>query len=254
MRDALGRVDHVAVFGGTSDLGGAIAARLVEERGAREVVLVGRDTSRLEEAAGALRDRGATVVVVPGFDAAEPDGHARVVDRVCGDRELDVVLLAFGVLGRQTKAEQDPAEAVRVARVNYLGAVSVGLHLARVVERQGHGDLVVLSSVAGDRARRENYVYGSSKAGLDAFAQGLGDRLVPAGGHVLVVRPGFVHTAMTAGREPAPLATTPAAVARDVVAALDRRAEVVYSPRVLRWLMAVLRHLPRGLFRRLVAR
>lgn len=254
MRDALGRIRSVVVFGGTSDLGVAIASRLVADRGAREVVLVGRDAARLERAAGPLRSRGATVEVVAGFDATDWDGHTAVVEKVLAGRDVDVAVLAFGVLGRQEEAERDPAAALEVARVNYLGAVSVGLHLARGVERQGHGDLVVLSSVAGDRGRRDNYVYGSSKAGLDAFAQGLGDRLAGAGGHVLIVRPGFVHTSMTAGRSPAPLATTPRAVADDVVDALDRRAHVLYSPRVLRWLMAVLRHLPRSLFRRVVRR
>lgn len=249
MRDALGRIRSVAVFGGTSDIGHAVADVLVAEHGAREVVLVGRDAPRLREAAETLSRPGVAVEVVDGFDAADPDDHGALVRSVFADRDVDVTVLAFGVLGDQAAIEADPAAGLAVARVNYLGVVSVGLHAADRIERQGHGDLVVLSSVAGDRGRRDNYVYGSSKAGADAFAQGLGDRLHDTGGRVLVVRPGFVHSAMTADREPAPLATTPDAVAADVAAALRRRTEVVYSPRVLRWLMAVLRHLPRPVFR-----
>jgi decaprenylphospho-beta-D-erythro-pentofuranosid-2-ulose 2-reductase len=132
--------------------------------------------------------------------------------------------------------------------------VSMGLHVAGMFRSQGHGTLVVLSSVAAERARRDNFVYGSSKAGLDAFAQGLSDALVDVGARVLVVRPGFVHTRMTAGMKAAPFSTTPEAVANQVVRGLESGANVVWAPTVLRWVFAVLRHLPRGLWRRVSAR
>ena len=122
---------------------------------------------------------------------------------------------------------------------------------ARSLQSQGHGSLVVMSSVAGERARRANFIYGSSKAGLDAFAQGLGDALHGTGVHVMVVRPGFVRTRMTAGLPEAPLATTPEAVATAVELGLRRRTETVWVPGTLRVVMAALRHLPRGVFRRL---
>jgi decaprenylphospho-beta-D-erythro-pentofuranosid-2-ulose 2-reductase len=116
---------------------------------------------------------------------------------------------------------------------------------------QGHGTIVLLSSVAGERARQSNYMYGSSKAGVDAFAQGLGDSLAGTGVQVMVVRPGFVKTKMTAGRDPVPFSTTADAVAGEVVKGLARGSHTVWAPPVLRLVMSVLRHVPRPLFRRL---
>jgi decaprenylphospho-beta-D-erythro-pentofuranosid-2-ulose 2-reductase len=129
--------------------------------------------------------------------------------------------------------------------------LSVGVPLANRMKAQGHGSIVVLSSVAGERARRSNFVYGSSKAGVDAFFQGLADALVGTGVHVMVVRPGFVRTKMTAGMKPAPLSTTPEAVADAIVAGLARGSTTVWVPPALRYLMSALRHVPRPLFRRL---
>jgi decaprenylphospho-beta-D-erythro-pentofuranosid-2-ulose 2-reductase len=165
--------------------------------------------------------------------------------------DLDIALLAFGVLGDQQAAEKDPAAALEVARTNYLGAVSVLLILASRMRDQGHGDIVVLSSVAGERGRRSNFVYGSSKAGLDVFCQGLADSLHGEGVRLLVVRPGFVRSKMTAHLEAAPLSTTPGAVASAIVDGLDRTRDVVWVPAKLRWVMSALRHLPRPIFRRL---
>jgi decaprenylphospho-beta-D-erythro-pentofuranosid-2-ulose 2-reductase len=162
-----------------------------------------------------------------------------------------MVLVAFGMLGDQAHDERDPVAAVRVAQTNYTGAVSAGLVCGRALQAQGHGSLVVLSSVAAERARRSNFIYGSAKAGLDAFTQGLGDALHGTGVHVMVVRPGFVRTSMTAGRPETPLATTPEAVATAIELGLRRRSETVWVPGALRLVMAALRHVPRPLFRRL---
>lgn len=251
MTDALGSPQSVLVLGGGSEIGLAVVRRLVARR-ARTVALAGREPERLKPAADELLGLGATTVEVVAFDALEAAGHDRFVDEVF-DRhgDLDLVLLAFGVLGDQEEAERDTGAALEVVRTNFLGAVSVALPVARRLRAQGHGTLVVLSSVAGERARRANFVYGSSKAGLDAFAQGLGDSLVGTGVRVMVVRPGFVHTKMTAGRPPAPLATTPEAVADVVVRGLETGAEVVWAPPVLRFVMSGMRHLPRSVFRRI---
>ena len=142
---------------------------------------------------------------------------------------------------------------MELATTNYVGAVSVSLAVARLLRRQGHGTLVVLSSVAGERVRKANFIYGSSKAGLDGFAQGLGDSLAGSGASVLIVRPGFVHSKMTAGMDAAPLATTPQKVAEATVAALASGRQIVWVPGALRLVMAVFRHLPRAVFRRLPA-
>jgi len=251
MRNAVGNVQTVLVLGGGSDIGLAIARRLVTD-GARTVVLAGRRPEAYGEAESQLRAAGATAVHLMAFDADDTDSHPRLLEQVAAlVDDLDIVVAAFGVLGDQETDEQDPAAAVAVARTNYLGAVSVLTVFGQRLRQQGHGALVVLSSVAGERVRRANFVYGSSKAGLDGFATGLADALHGTGARVLVVRPGFVRSKMTAGRPDAPLSTTPEAVADAVVAGLRGSATVVWVPAQLRLLMSVLRHLPRPLFRRL---
>lgn len=253
MKDALGAVQSVLVLGGSSDIGVAIAARLAGPRSAT-VVLAGRHPDALASAAERVRRAGATRVETIAFDAEATAGHDQVVDRaveLAGD--LDVVVLAFGLLGDQELDEAGGDGAVRVATTNYVGGVSAGLAVARRLRTQGHGTLVVLSSVAGERVRRANFVYGSSKAGLDGFAQGLGDALHGSGASVLVVRPGFVRTAMTEGMAAAPLATTPEAVAEATATALAAGREVVWVPGAFRWIFLVFRHLPRWAWRRVPA-
>jgi decaprenylphospho-beta-D-erythro-pentofuranosid-2-ulose 2-reductase len=249
VKDAFGAPQSLLVLGGTSEIGLATARRLVSRR-TRRVHLAGRPSPALDAAAEELGALGAETATV-SFDALTPDTHEEVLGKVFAEGDVDTVLLAFGVLGDQAHDEQEPSAAVRVAQTNYAGAVSAALVCGAALQRQGHGSLVVLSSVAGERARRSNFIYGSSKAGLDAFAQGLGDALYDDGIHVMVVRPGFVHTRMTAGRPPAPMSTTPDGVAAAIESGLRRRAELVYVPGSLRPVMAALRHLPRSVFRTL---
>jgi decaprenylphospho-beta-D-erythro-pentofuranosid-2-ulose 2-reductase len=249
VKDACGLPQALLVLGGTSEIALATARRLIARR-TRRVWLAGRPSPALDQAAEHLRGLGAEVRTV-AFDALDPASHESVLGKVFAEGDIDMVLLAFGVLGDQARDEREPEAAVRVAQTNYTGAVSAGLVCARALQDQGHGSLVALSSVAGERARRANFIYGSSKAGLDAFAQGLGDALHGTGVHVMVVRPGFVRTRMTTGLPEAPLATTPEAVATAVELGLRRRSETVWVPGALRVVMSVLRHLPRAVFRRL---
>ncbi|MGW6025929.1 decaprenylphospho-beta-D-erythro-pentofuranosid-2-ulose 2-reductase [Streptomyces sp. NPDC055099] len=249
MKDAFGTPQSLLVLGGTSEIGLATARRLVARR-TRTVWLAGRPSPGLEKAAAGLRDMGADVRTV-AFDALDSESHEATLGKIFAEGDIDMVLLAFGILGDQARDEDEPLSAVRVAQTNYTGAVSAGLVCARSLQAQGHGSLVVLSSVAGERARRSNFIYGSSKAGLDAFAQGLGDALHGTGVHVMVVRPGFVRSKMTAGLEEAPMATTPEAVAEAIETGLRRRSETVWVPGVLRVVMSALRHVPRTVFRRL---
>ena len=251
MRNAVGDVQTVLVLGGGSDIGQAVARRLVAD-GARTVVLAGRRPEAYAAAEQALREAGATDVSSVAFDADDTDSHPGVVAGVvAATGDLDVVVAAFGVLGDQAVDERDPASAVAVARTNFLGGVSVLTVVGNVLRDQGHGALVVLSSVAGERVRASNFVYGASKAGLDGFATGMADALHGSGARVLVVRPGFVASKMTAGMTPAPLSTTPEAVADAVAQGLRGTATVVWAPAPLRVLMSVLRHVPRPVFRRL---
>jgi decaprenylphospho-beta-D-erythro-pentofuranosid-2-ulose 2-reductase len=251
VRNALGSVQSVLVLGGGSEIAAATVRALVAER-ARTVVLAARDPSKLTASVEELRAAGAETVEAIAFDADDTGSHERVIGEAFerfGD--FDVVLVAFGVLGDQDELKRDPAAAVRSLQTNFTGAASAMLVVAQRLRAQGHGTIVVLSSVAGERARRSNFVYGAAKAGVDALAQGLGDELAGTGARVMVVRPGFVHTKMTEGLDAAPLSTTADRVADEIVKGLRRGAHTVWAPPALRFVFAGLRHLPRPVFRRL---
>lgn len=240
----------VLVLGGTSEIGLAIAERLVAH-GATRVVLAGRNEAALAAASNRVSAPGVEVATA-AFDADAIDGHERTLSELIEEQgDVDVVIAAWGILGDQAEAEGDALAAVAVGRTNYLGAVSALTVVANRLRAQGHGSIIVLSSVAAERARRSNYVYGSSKAGLDAFCQGLAIALADASVHLLIVRPGFVATKMTSGMERTPLSTTPDAVADAALRGLMARRDVVWVPGALRLAMAVIRHMPRALFRRL---
>jgi decaprenylphospho-beta-D-erythro-pentofuranosid-2-ulose 2-reductase len=237
-------VQSLLVLGGTSEIGLATAAALARRR-THTIILACRDPAQAAVHAARLRAAGAERVEAVRFDALDFASHTRFVNDVF-DRpvDIDVALLAFGILDRG----RDP---VHVIETNFTGAASVLEPLAQRMVRQGHGTIVVLSSVAGERVRKANYVYGSSKAGIDGFASGLGDSVAGTGVQVMVVRPGFVRTKMTAGMKPRPLATLPEDVAEAIVRGLARGADVVWAPARLRPLMSVVRHLPRPVLRRL---
>jgi decaprenylphospho-beta-D-erythro-pentofuranosid-2-ulose 2-reductase len=242
---------RVIVLGGTSEIALEIVRELQRQE-SREVVLVGRNPTALSSAADHLRAAGCSRVGTHTLDALDVGRHGETLapafDELGG---ADIVILAVGVLGQRGGLPVDVADALQTMRVDFVGAGSLLIHTARRLREQGSGTIVVLSSAAVERPRRANAVYGASKAGLDALAQAIGDDLHARGVRMLVVRPGFVHTRMTRGLDPAPLATTPQAVAIAVVAGLDRGAHTVWAPRTLRWLMLAMRMLPRPLFRRI---
>ncbi|MEC3977451.1 SDR family NAD(P)-dependent oxidoreductase [Amycolatopsis sp. H20-H5] len=240
----------VLVLGGRSEIGLAVARRLVA--GGGKVVLAARRSDDLDAEAASLLEAGATAVERVEFDADDLSAHGPVFDDVVAKHgPLGVVVTAFGLLGDQARAETDVDHAVAVVHTDYVAHVSVLTHVANLLRRQDSGSLVVFSSVAGVRVRRANYVYGSAKAGLDGFASGLADALHGTGVHLLLVRPGFVIGRMTEGMSPAPLSSTPDQVADATVAALRRRRSVVWVPGTLRPLFAVMRVLPRAIWRRL---
>jgi decaprenylphospho-beta-D-erythro-pentofuranosid-2-ulose 2-reductase len=242
---------RVLLLGGSSEIGVAIVRRLALE-GPVRAFLLGRDHDRLTAASATLERGGGAAAEVDLIDAEDLAGHrealGRAFERMGG---FDVVVLAIGVLGAQAGLDADRDEAAEVMRVNFVGSGSLLLESLRCLRRQGSGTLVVLSSVAAERPRKGNAIYGAAKAGLDALAQGLADASAGTGVRVLVVRPGFVTTRMTAGLDPPPMSTTSEAVADATVRALSGRAHTIWVPGRLRPIFAVLRHLPRGLFRRL---
>ncbi len=247
------RADRVLVIGGSSEIAGAIAAELARE-GVSDAVLAGRDAGALEAAAVGLRAAGAARVQTLALDALETGGHSAALEQaftLLG--EVDVAVLAVGVLGARGGLPDDIPAALDVLRVNTVGAASLLMETARLMRAQGGGTIVVLSSVAAELPRASNAVYCASKAGLDALARALDDELRAEGVRVMVVRPGFVRTRMTAGLPEPPLATSAAVVARQTSRGLRRHARTVWAPSGLRWLAAALRMLPRSIFRRLPA-
>jgi decaprenylphospho-beta-D-erythro-pentofuranosid-2-ulose 2-reductase len=246
VNNAVHQPQTVLVLGGTSDIGQAIVSALVSPA-LRRVILAVRDPEQVETES--LQFGSADVVAV-AFDATAFDRHERLVREVAdayGD--LDVVIQAFGQLGAPDLS--DPVEAADLATVNYVGAVSSGLAVARQLRSQGHGTLVVLSSVAGVRTRASNFVYGSTKAGQDAFATGLGHLLHGTGARVLTVRPGFVRSSMTAGMPDAPFSVDVDDVATAVVAGLRRGRSVVWVPGILQLVFGLLRYAPGAVWRKL---
>lgn len=249
MIDALGHPQSVLLLGGTSDIGVAIVERWLGRPPLR-VVLAARPSPRRDDTVRRLENGGAAIEA-HDFDARDTTSHSAVVDAAFAGGDIDVVVVAFGVLGDPERAWQDHAAAVELAQVNVVAPVSCGVVVAAAMRRQGHGCIVALSSVAGERVRRSNFVYGATKAGMDGFYLGLGEALRDDGIHVLVVRPGFVRTKMTVGTRVPPLSTTPERVAEAVAEAVATREALIWVPGSLRHVMSALRHVPRPLFRRL---
>ena len=249
-RDATPANQRVLLLGGTSEIGLAIVRRLAAEHPVSPYLL-GRDQTRLASALAELERDGCQAGQADVVEASAPATHEEVIGRAFERAGgFDVVVLAVGVLGAQTGLDAERGDALRVMDVNFLGAGSLLMECMRRLRDQGHGQVVVLSSVAGERARASNPIYGAAKAGLDALSQGLSDA-VSDRVQVLVVRPGFVRTRMTAGLPSAPMSTDPEDVAEATVRGLASGAQTVWVPGRLRLVFFVLRHLPRPIFRRL---
>ncbi len=239
----------VAVFGGRSEIGLAVATRLAP---GATVVLAARP-GPMDGAVAACRQAGAVRVETVEFDADDIAAQAGVVaaiEETVGP--IDVAVLAFGVLGDQAAAERDPVVAAAVLHTDFVAQAGLLTVLAERMRSRGTGTLVAFSSVAGQRVRRANYVYGSAKAGLDGFASGLADALHGSGVHLVIARPGFVIGRMTAGMSPAPFSSTPDQVADAVVGRIRSGSGVVlWIPWQLRVMFAIARLVPRGLWRRM---
>lgn len=237
------------ILGGRSEIGLEVATRLA--RG-RTVVLAARRSSDMGEQIERVSAAGASEVATVEFDADDLSSHAELLQSVAQSHgHLTTVVLAFGILGEQARAEVDAAHALAIVHTDYVAQVSVLTHAANLLREQGSGQVVVFSSVAGIRVRKANYVYGSAKAGLHGFASGLSDALHGTGVDLLLVTPGFVIGSMTEGMTPAPFSSTPGQVADAVVRALARGRTTVWVPGILAPIYLVLHMVPAWLWRKL---
>jgi len=237
------------ILGGSSSVARAFA-RAAAEDGA-DVILAGRDMEDMKRTAEDVSIRTGCDVDVVAFDAEAISGHAAFVEDVTRRAGFLNVFLAFGAMPEQDEIDADFALAERSIAVNYTGAVSVLHRLAQHLEEQGDGHVVVLSSVAGDRGRLKNYVYGSAKAGLNTYLQGLRARLFRKGVSVTTIKPGFMDTDMTWGIEGMFLVASPEAAARACLAAARRRRHVVYVPFFWWGIMNIIRHIPEFIFKKM---
>lgn len=251
MINAVGNPQTILLLGGTSEIGLAICAEYLKKGPARIVLAALPDDPLRESAVEQMKAAGANEVDVIDFDALDTDGHPKVIEAAWDRGDIDVAIVAFALDGDAEELWQNQAKAVRVAGVNYTAGVSVGVLVGEKMKAQGFGRIITMSSVAGERVRRSNFVYGSTKAGLDGFYLGLGEALRPHGVRVLVVRPGQVRTRFSAHVEEAPLTVDKEEVAALAVSASQKGKEIVWAPGAFRFVMMILRHIPRPIFRRL---
>ncbi|OZI62974.1 SDR family oxidoreductase [Bordetella genomosp. 11] len=241
---------HIVIFGATSGIAQAVARRYATEQAA--LFLVARDSEKLALVSADLKARGASQVHAFSMDATD---YARL-DELCDSawsslHHVDVVLIAHGTLPDQKRTQTDLDYGVHEFRVNGESAIACMTVLGRRLQEQGRGVLAVIGSVAGDRGRGSNYLYGAAKAAVDAFASGLRARLFKAGVHVLTIKPGFVATPMTAGLDlPPRLTAQPDEVAGDIIRAISRRKDMLYTPGFWRLIMAIIRLVPNFIFKR----
>lgn len=245
-----GQAQRIVILGA----GSAIAettARIWAAEGAR-LILVGRDPARLENVAADLKTRGADGATPWLLDCANADAAAQLDKMVEALGGLDVLLLAYGAFGDQAELEHDPKAVAKLIQTNFTSAVAWCLAAGAILEKQGAGALLVIGSVAGDRGRRSNFIYGATKGGLARLVEGIAHKLAPLGARAVLVKPGFVDTPMTASfTKKGLLWARPEQVARVIAAAARRGGPIVYAPAFWRLIMLIIRHLPTFIFNRL---
>ena len=249
--DGVGNPQSILVLGGTSEIGLAICERYLRDAPARIVLAALPDDPGRDDAVAQLRNAGAKSVELIDFDAIKTDTHPAVLDQAFAGGDVDVAIVAFAVDFDAEQLWQDQRKAVLTANVNYTASVSVGVLLGEKMRKQGYGRIIVMSSVAGERVRRSNFVYGSTKAGLDGFYLGLGEALREFGPRVTVIRPGMVRTKFSAHVKEAPLTVDKEDIADLAVTAAAKGKDLVWAPGAFRYVMMVLRHVPRPIFRKL---
>ena len=241
---------NILIIGATS----AIAqetARCYAAGGAK-LHLIGRNEQKLQDMQADLQSRGAEQVTVAQADLLDTALHNKLIDETWDTlRQVDGVLIAHGTLGDQTEAEADYAVAEKEFQSNMLSAISLLTPIANKMELQRCGVIAVITSVAGDRGRQSNYIYGSAKAGLNTYLQGLRNRLTPHGVTVLTIKPGFVDTPMTAELEKGPLFASAKKVGSGIHKAMGKKKDVAYLPGFWWGIMCIIKAIPEGIFKKL---
>ncbi|NNG20931.1 decaprenylphospho-beta-D-erythro-pentofuranosid-2-ulose 2-reductase [Naumannella sp. ID2617S] len=251
MIDAVGNPQKILLLGGSSEIGLAICAEFLGRQPAK-VVLAGLANDPQRDAAiTELRAAGASEVTWLDFDAVDFSSHPATIEQAWAGGDVDVAIVAFGMLGDPEELWQDQAKAVFACHLNYTGAVSVGVLLGQKMKDQGFGQIIAMSSAAGMRVRRSNFVYGSTKAGLDGFYTNLGEALEPFGPRVLVIRPGQVRTRMSNHLKEAPLTVDKSEVATIAVEGTRKKKAIAWAPAPFQLVMLVLQHIPRPIFKKL---
>lgn len=240
----------ILIIGATSAIAEA-TAKLFAKDGDR-LFLVGRKTERLAIIAKDLRIRGAAHVEILAMDINDTSRHAEVLSQAAvALGGLDTVLLAHGTLANQKACEASFSETLRELQTNCLSTISFLTHIANLFEVQKHGTIAVISSVAGDRGRQSNYVYGTAKAAINTFLQGLRNRLYRSGVHVLTIKPGFVDTPMTVAFKKSTFWATPDTIAKGIFDAIAKLKDVIYLPAFWAFAMRGIRAIPERIFKRL---
>jgi short-subunit dehydrogenase len=225
--------------------------RPLAEQGAR-FYLVARSPQKLTAVASDLLTRGASAVFTCVMDLDDPTAHEPMLAEALKELEtIDLALLAHGVLGDQEKAQADYAATEAILRTNLLSAISLITWLANYFEKTQQGTLAVISSVAGDRGRKSNYIYGASKGALNIFLDGVRNRIDRSGVHVLTIKPGFVATPMTAHLPQNALFAHPSAVGKGILKAIEKRKDVAYVPPIWALIMLIIRSVPNSIFKKL---
>ena len=251
MINAVGNPQTLLLLGGTSEIGLAICEEYLKKAPLRVILAALPNDPGRDSAVAQMKAAGATQVDVIDFDALDTESHPKVIDEAWSKGDVDVAIVAFALDGDAEELWQNQRKAVLIANVNYTASVSVGVLVGEKMKAQGFGRIIAMSSVAGERVKRANFVYGSTKAGLDGFYLGLGEALAPFGPKVTVVRPGMVRTQFSAHVKEAPLTVNKDVVATLAVAASDKGKEIVWTPGPWRFVMMGLRHVPRAIFRKL---
>ncbi|WP_137699615.1 SDR family oxidoreductase [Marimonas lutisalis] len=237
------------ILGATSSMARALSRKLAEDGHA--VFLAGRDMDDLRRQAADCTARGASLAEAVKFDARAPESFAPILDRLADQEGMLNAAVFVGSMPDQADIDADPALVDGTITDSFTGPARFLQMLAPLMEQRGGGTVVGVGSVAGDRGRLGNYVYGSAKAGFHTYLSGLRNRLTRAGGHVVTVKPGFTDTAMTWGIEGMFLVAPPEKVAADILRAVEKKKNVIYTPFFWRYIMTIIRSIPEPIFKKL---